>query len=325
MECQLIGGTFAIVIQILLGVVVLSALFVKRYWDVCGCRSKPKPERDFRTWSLDVGKQAIGSCFAHGCNLVLAILLSTISLQSDDDDDGSGVAEIVRPDECAWYFINFLADSVLGIPLSWALLEVVHMIAIRCNLVGLHETGNYGKDNVYCTWLMQLIAWLWIVFATKVTMGLMIWPLGRVLGRFGLWLFRPLHQTPQLELIFVMVIAPTIVNIFVFWIYDNMLMAPSSSPSARQKKTDDDDDMGDDIKKKRDNKTSMTIASPRVKGTAVPTNGTSTRRIVRSDAGATFGPAWNGSSINYSVPIDRDRGSSSPMDDDDDESAMMPD
>ena len=83
-ECRLIGGTFAIVIQLLLGVVVLSALFMKRYWNVCSCKFK-EPERDFRIWALDVGKQAIGSCFAHACNLVLAILLSTIVLQNPGD------------------------------------------------------------------------------------------------------------------------------------------------------------------------------------------------------------------------------------------------
>jgi len=214
--CQLVGGSFAIIIQLLLGVVVLSALFLKRYWDVCGCKFK-NPERDFKVWALDVSKQAIGSCFAHGCNLVLAILLSGIALQNPGEHP-------MHPDECAWYFINFLADSFLGIPLSWALLEVVHMIAIRCNLEGLHESGNYGED-MYWTWLMQLIAWLWIVFATKLTLGLLIWPLGRSIGRFGVWMFKPLRDSPQIELVIVMVLAPSIINVFVFWIYDNMLMA----------------------------------------------------------------------------------------------------
>ena len=138
--CQLIGGSFAIIIQLLLGIVVLSALFLKRYWDICACRFKP-PERDFKTWALDVSKQAIGSCFAHGCNLVLAILLSGIALQNPGEHP-------MHPDECAWYFINYLADSFLGIPLSWALLEVVQMIAIRCNIEGLHESGNYEGENM---------------------------------------------------------------------------------------------------------------------------------------------------------------------------------
>ena len=278
-ECRLIGGTFAIVIQLLLGVVVLSALFMKRYWKICECKFK-EPERDFRIWALDVGKQAIGSCFAHACNLVLAILLSTIVLQNPGDEAP------MHPDECAWYFINFLADSVLGIPLSWALLELVHVVALRCNLEGLQETGNYGTENVYCTWLIQLIAWLWIVFATKLTMGLMIWPLGQVLGRFGVWLFGPMHKAPQLELVFVMVIAPSIINVFVFWIYDNMLMAPSDSgmgTSSRKKiknnkKLDDPED-GGVVKRK-------TIDTP---GADVVDTTTMKRRIfVRGDRSINF-------------------------------------
>jgi len=230
--CRLISGLFAIVIQVLLGVVVLSALFLKRYFDVANCRLKPKPERDFKIWALDVSKQAIGSCFAHGCNVVLAMLLSTISIQNPGEHP-------MHPDQCAWYFINFLVDSFLGLPLSWALLEVVHMVAQKCHLEALTESGNYGKDNVYCTWLTQLIAWLWIVFATKLTLGLLIWPLGRTLGRFGVWLFGPLHRSPDIELVIVMVLAPCFINVFVFWIYDNMLMAGSDSPSEGE---DDDDD-----------------------------------------------------------------------------------
>ena len=64
-ECRLIGGTFAIVIQLLLGVVVLSALFMKRYVNLCSCKFR-EPQRDFRIWALDVGKQAIGSMCPNG-------------------------------------------------------------------------------------------------------------------------------------------------------------------------------------------------------------------------------------------------------------------
>lgn len=227
--CRLIAGVFAIVIQLLLGIVVLSALFLKRYWNMYKCRLK-KPERDFKTWVLDISKQAVGSCFAHGCNVVLAMLLSTISIQNPGEHP-------MHPDECAWYFINFLVDSFLGIPLIWALLEVLHMVAQKCNLEALTESGNYGNDNVYCTWLTQLIAWLWIVFATKLTLGLLIWPLGRTLGRFGVWMFGPLHRTPEIELVLVMVLAPCIINVFVFWIYDNMLMA--GPPASRNDKDAD--------------------------------------------------------------------------------------
>ena len=52
-----------------------------------------------------------------------------------------------------------------------------------------------------------------------------------------------MHKAPQLELVFVMVIAPSVINIFVFWIYDNMLMAPSKDGEKKKlnsKKHDDD-------------------------------------------------------------------------------------
>ena len=58
----------------------------------------------------------------------------------------------------------------------------------------------------------------------KFVLALMIWPLSRPLGRFGIWLFAPLRQSPDLELVLVMVIAPAALNVIAFWILDNILM-----------------------------------------------------------------------------------------------------
>merc|ERR1711871_460076 len=54
-------------------------------------------------------------------------------------------------------------------------------------------------------------------------LGLAMWPIGKALGRLGLWIFQPLRSHPQIELLFVMVIYPTIVNFVCFWITDFIL------------------------------------------------------------------------------------------------------
>lgn len=53
---------FTVFVQIVLAFVALLCLYWKRLHEV--------PRRTFRTWSLDVGKQAVGACYAHVVNMV---------------------------------------------------------------------------------------------------------------------------------------------------------------------------------------------------------------------------------------------------------------
>lgn len=51
-KCQLLSGTEAYAIQMLLGVSAIGTLFYKRHVE--------RPRRTLQIWSLDVSKQAIG-------------------------------------------------------------------------------------------------------------------------------------------------------------------------------------------------------------------------------------------------------------------------
>lgn len=53
---------FTALVQIALAIGALASLYWKRLREV--------PRRTFRTWSLDVGKQGIGACYAHVLNMV---------------------------------------------------------------------------------------------------------------------------------------------------------------------------------------------------------------------------------------------------------------
>lgn len=66
--------------QLSLAAFGLGGLLVKR--------AKETPRRPWKIWGMDVGKQCIGSLYAHFVNMLLAMGLSTLA--------GGGL------DECAW-------------------------------------------------------------------------------------------------------------------------------------------------------------------------------------------------------------------------------
>ena len=53
---------FTTLVQIMLALGALASLYFKRL--------REKPRRTIRTWSLDIGKQGIGACYAHVLNMV---------------------------------------------------------------------------------------------------------------------------------------------------------------------------------------------------------------------------------------------------------------
>jgi hypothetical protein len=53
---------FTVFVQILLAFFALMSLWFKR--------QSERPRRKFRTWFLDVSKQAVGACYAHVMNMV---------------------------------------------------------------------------------------------------------------------------------------------------------------------------------------------------------------------------------------------------------------
>jgi len=78
--CRLISGPFALSIQFLLFLIVLSALYYKR--------TRERPQRPVRVWALDVAKQIVGGGEAHTINVLIAMILDkkTESLSAETDE-----------------------------------------------------------------------------------------------------------------------------------------------------------------------------------------------------------------------------------------------
>ncbi|KAG9407264.1 hypothetical protein AC1031_001954 [Aphanomyces cochlioides] len=212
-NCTLLSGTFETLVQIGLGIVALSVLVLKRTLE--------KPQRPFQVWAYDASKQAIGAGVAHAANLFIAIMLVKMAKSEN------------AKDECAFYFINFTLDTSLGVAVNWLLLRLSMAAAIHFDWTWLQVPGFYGNPIRTSVWLAQLAMWIVIVLTAKIIIARFIYALETPLNNFGNWLFDPLSDYPKVELLFVMVACPCLMNALQFWITDNFLKKPAA-------KSDDD-------------------------------------------------------------------------------------
>jgi hypothetical protein len=65
---------FTVLVQIMLAFFALACLYIKRLQET--------PRRNFRTWFLDISKQAFGACYAHVLNMVRSFICSFLILPS---------------------------------------------------------------------------------------------------------------------------------------------------------------------------------------------------------------------------------------------------
>ena len=68
---------FTVAVQLMLAAAALLSLWFKR--------QSERPRRKFRTWFLDIAKQAIGACYAHVCNMVSRLIGSEKPNSSESD------------------------------------------------------------------------------------------------------------------------------------------------------------------------------------------------------------------------------------------------
>ena len=138
MPCQLVDNVFSILIQCVLGFFALLSLSVKRITE--------KPKRPFRVFIYDVSKQVIGSLYAHGLNIIIAINVAHLNNNNHYND------------QCMWYFVNFIVDVFLGMAFNWICIKLVNYLANKYGFVYL-VSGNYTLGNRFINreYLLQLL------------------------------------------------------------------------------------------------------------------------------------------------------------------------
>lgn len=207
--------SFTSFVQFLLAIFALASLYVKR--------QQESPRRKFKTWFLDVSKQGIGAVYAHILNMVIAAIIA---------DNVRGDFEL--DDQCAWYAINYTIDSTLGLLLSIIFLRLLDLAANKYDWTHLKESGVYHGKEAFAHWMAQMIVWLIILSIVKVLICVFMWLCSSFLARVGQLFFAPLQANIRVELLFVMIFFPGILNVIYFWIIDSYLKADKNSKHAHE-------------------------------------------------------------------------------------------
>lgn len=217
-QCRLVSDWFGYAVQVALGVAALLVLVVKR--------NRERPRRTMKSFLRDASKQAIGAAVAHALNLALAVLLNGIG------------------NECKWYFINFVADTLLGVLLNWALLRGSERVLGK--FTHRFRSGRYGAKEGTYNFVLQLSLWIAVVCVVKVGIFFgVILPFTDELYEIGDFFLRPIDPYPRFELVVVMILVPAVLNVVAFYVQDNFLMYHPTLRDRGFEALDDEDDTED--------------------------------------------------------------------------------
>ncbi|CEP13654.1 hypothetical protein [Parasitella parasitica] len=221
--CKLLDS-FAIFVQLVLAGFAFSTLIIKR--------QRESPQRPLSTWSFDVSKQLIGGGVIHTLNLVASHLFGK-SLDGEPESN-----------PCVWYFLNILVDTTLGVLIIWGVLAAVKFIASLYRLKGF-QSGIYGEPplvNQIKVWSKQLGVYILALVTMKIVV-LVLFGVCPWLESFGEWVLGWTMGNYRLQVLFVMLVFPLIMNIVQFWLVDTIV---KHKPN-RTIKLDLDEELPDDM------------------------------------------------------------------------------
>ncbi|KAJ1678302.1 hypothetical protein EV182_004341, partial [Spiromyces aspiralis] len=121
------------------------------------------------------------------------------------------------------YFLHLFLDTTVGVFILYGYLSIVERIARRYGIRGL-QSGDYGDPPVISKWVKQTLIFAGCLLLMKgtVVLAISIFPFLFTLGN---WIMTPVRSfnSQEIEIVFVMAIAPLILNIFEFWIVDQVI------------------------------------------------------------------------------------------------------
>lgn len=218
-QCKLVVGVAALTAQLVLLVVVLSALLLKRH--------RERPKRPWNIWILDILKQACSAGAGHAVGMFVAILAHIYSHGAS---------------ECGWYFVVYFADCTLGLTLAIVFHKIVsgsaqhyckkHAMSNTLDGKGhtempwcdaLVESGNYGDPPSYKKWFIQAVFWMLCVVTARTIVGVVVISSIPALQLITTSMDRQFKGHPDLYIFTVMVGIPVFINIGQAWIQDQVL------------------------------------------------------------------------------------------------------
>ncbi|KAI1168735.1 vacuolar membrane protein-domain-containing protein, partial [Nemania serpens] len=249
-ECRLLGP-FALFVQLALGGLALLSLVYKRW--------RERPQRPLKIWFFDVSKQVFGSVLLHIANIFMSMLTSGRFSMELDPTGVQAVARLLRredepylPNPCSFYLLNLAIDTTIGIPILIVLLRVITGLVAYTPLGKPHESiqsGNYGNPPNAWWWLKQSVLYFCGLFGMKICV-LLIFLILPWISRVGDWALRWTEGNERLQIVFVMMLFPLIMNAIQYYIIDGFIKKKEISLERIPQEVDDtdpfDDSFGDD-------------------------------------------------------------------------------
>ncbi|KAK4105555.1 hypothetical protein N658DRAFT_512978 [Parathielavia hyrcaniae] len=230
-ECRLLGS-FAILVQLALGALALLALVYKRW--------RERPQRPVRIWWFDVSKQVFGSVLVHAANVFMSLLTSgrvtigveaaaaAVGLAGGGDGGGGSVGgggEGYVPNPCSFYLLNLGIDTTIGIPVLIVIVRVLTRLVAFTPLGNPPESiqsGNYGDPPNALWWLKQSLIYFCGLMGMKLCV-LFLFMMLPWLPRIGDWALGWTEGNEKLQIVFVMMLFPLIMNALQYYIIDSYI------------------------------------------------------------------------------------------------------
>ncbi|KAI0456647.1 vacuolar membrane protein-domain-containing protein [Xylaria acuta] len=250
-ECRLLGP-FALLVQLALGGLALLSLVYKRW--------RERPQRPLKIWFFDVSKQVFGSVLVHIANIFMSMLTSGRFSFKLEPAGVETVARLLRradipyvPNPCSFYLLNLAIDTTIGIPILIVLLRVITGLVAYTPLGKPHESiqsGNYGNPPNAWWWLKQSVIYFCGLFGMKICV-LLIFLILPWISRVGDWALGWTEGNERLQIFFVMMLFPLIMNAIQYYIIDSFIkMKETGHERISQDEVDErdpfDDGFGDD-------------------------------------------------------------------------------
>ncbi|KAI1345202.1 vacuolar membrane protein-domain-containing protein [Xylariaceae sp. FL0016] len=222
-ECQLLGP-FALFVQLALGGLALLSLVYKRW--------RERPQRPLKIWFFDVSKQVFGSVLVHIANVFMSMLTSgrfSIKLDPASVQTASRLLrrddDIYVPNPCSFYLLNLAIDTTIGIPILILLLRITTKLVSYTPMGKPPESiqsGHYGSPPNAWWWLKQSIIYFCGLFGMKICV-LVIFLVLPWISRVGDWALKWTEGNERVQIAFVMMLFPLIMNALQYYIIDNFI------------------------------------------------------------------------------------------------------
>ncbi|KAK7431120.1 hypothetical protein QQZ08_002401 [Neonectria magnoliae] len=235
-DCQLLGS-FALIVQGALGALALLSLVYKRW--------RERPQRPLKIWFFDVSKQVFGSVLVHIANIFMSMLTSgRFNVQVDPTATTTRSDDDYAPNPCSFYLLNLGIDTTLGIPILIILLRIMTGL-VRFTPLGQPpesvQSGNYGHPPNAWWWLKQSVIYFCGLFGMK-TCVLIIFLMMPWISKVGDWALGWTEGNERLQIAFVMMIFPLIMNGLQYYIIDSFIKKQDSDHDHEPLNSEDPDD-----------------------------------------------------------------------------------